>query len=715
MKPLLLIWFLGLTSLTGLAQSVFRIDSLPQQGVVLDKNWRFHLGDDPAWAKPGFDDSRWDTLNPTQLVAQLNRLPQDSIGWLRIRLHISPALRGRLIGVNIQQAGAAELFLNGKNVHRCGVISSQKRIEVGSIYQYHVFISLGADSIPVLAIRYAFSKDQLLPRAIPSAFYTLKLTSFEVAEENEKYLSFNIVMEFALFGVFLGLGFLQLLLYPTATKQQTTLSLSLFLITQGVVHLLNGCSLSYAISRLFAFTNSLITYELSYIVWVIVIVISSFYYLIGTYQYFELPRKVSFWIVIALTFTAIPASLFLKFPYSSLAQYIPAIIIPFIEILRVGLLAVKRNRSGAILFTLAHGITLLVFLSWTISTFLPTISEFLAKNGLYLFSVCYLGLALTISQLLAQERASLNQLLRKQLVDLEVLSQKNLAQEQEKQQLLATQNERLEQQVEARTAELKASQAQLIQKEKLASLGELTAGIAHEIQNPLNFVNNFSEVSAELVGELKEELAKGDTQEAQFIADDLSSNLQKIHHHGGRAAAIVQGMLEHSRTDSGEKRPTDLNALADEYLKIAYHGFRAKDKDFNCQLVTESDPGLGRVEVVPQEIGRVLLNLYNNAFYAVSERQKQAGNDYHPSVRVTTKRLADKVEVQVSDNGTGIPESIKAKIFQPFFTTKPTGEGTGLGLSLSYDIVTKGHGGLLEVESREGEGTEFSISLPKHN
>ncbi len=264
--------------------------------------------------------------------------------------------------------------------------------------------------------------------------------------------------------------------------------------------------------------------------------------------------------------------------------------------------------------------------------------------------------------------------------------------------------------------ELRITQTQLIQKEKMASLGELTAGIAHEIQNPLNFVNNFSEVSAELVTELEEEQHKPDRDtdlEAELLGD-LKQNLQKINHHGGRASAIVKGMLEHSRTGTGEKRPTNLNALADEYLKIAYHGLRAKEKDFNAELVTDFDPTMGQVEMMPQELGRVLLNLYNNAFYAVKEKQKTAPPDYQPAITVRTLALhgGNGAEIRVSDNGMGIPESVKAKIFQPFFTTKPTGEGTGLGLSLSYDIITKGHGGSLSVESQEGEGTIFVIQLP---
>jgi signal transduction histidine kinase len=266
--------------------------------------------------------------------------------------------------------------------------------------------------------------------------------------------------------------------------------------------------------------------------------------------------------------------------------------------------------------------------------------------------------------------------------------------------------------VDATLTELKATQTQLIQKEKLASLGELTAGIAHEIQNPLNFVNNFSEVSAELVDELKEELARGDTGEANAIADDLKQNLQKIHHHGGRAASIVKGMLEHSRTSTGEKQSTNLNALADEYLRLAYQGLRAKAKDFNCELVTDFAADLAPIAVVPQEIGRVLLNLYNNAFYAVHEKQKTAPAGYKPTVMVRTHQANGHVEIRVRDNGAGIPEAIKSKIFQPFFTTKPTGEGTGLGLSLSYDIITKGHGGTLAVKTDSGLFTEFIITLP---
>jgi two-component system NtrC family sensor kinase len=259
---------------------------------------------------------------------------------------------------------------------------------------------------------------------------------------------------------------------------------------------------------------------------------------------------------------------------------------------------------------------------------------------------------------------------------------------------------------------LKDTQTQLIHAEKMASLGELTAGIAHEIQNPLNFVNNFSELSNELIDEMNEEIEKGDFEEAKFIAKDIKENLLKINHHGKRADAIVKGMLQHSRNNSAEKEPTDINKLADEYFRLAYHGLRAKDKSFNATLETDYDDSMGMIPVIPQDIGRVILNLITNAFYVVDEKKKSTINNYDPLVSVSTKKKKNRIIISVKDNGNGIPKHILDKIFQPFFTTKPTGQGTGLGLSMSYDIITKGHGGELKAETKEGEGTSFTIILP---
>jgi len=284
---------------------------------------------------------------------------------------------------------------------------------------------------------------------------------------------------------------------------------------------------------------------------------------------------------------------------------------------------------------------------------------------------------------------------------------RNNRQKQKANALLQRQKEK----VESTLSELKSTQAQLVQSEKMASLGELTAGIAHEIQNPLNFVNNFSEVNKEMIAEMKEEIDKGNYKDVKLIANNIEENEEKILHHGKRADAIVKGMLQHSRVSTGQKEPTDINKLADEYLRLSYHGMRAKDKTFNATLKTDFDQSVGKINVVPQDIGRVLLNLFNNAFYAVKPPHPLKGEHYEPIVKVSTQKVGDKVEIKVADNGVGIPQKVVDKIFQPFFTTKPTGQGTGLGLSLAYDIV-KAHRGDIKVETKEGEGAEFVIQLP---
>ena len=274
--------------------------------------------------------------------------------------------------------------------------------------------------------------------------------------------------------------------------------------------------------------------------------------------------------------------------------------------------------------------------------------------------------------------------------------------------LLSTQKKELE----TTLSKLQVTQKQLIQSEKMASLGELTAGIAHEIQNPLNFVNNFSEVNTELIDEMKEQLALDNKQQALEIADDIKENEQKINYHGKRADSIVKGMLQHSRSSTGQKEPVNINNLVDECLRLSFHGMRAKDNSFNAKSETDFDTTITTVNVVSQEIGRVMLNLFTNSFYSVLQKQKTASDNFEPVVSVKTKMHPDAVHIIVRDNGNGIPQKVIDKIFQPFFTTKPTGEGTGLGLSMSYDIITKGHGGELKVATKEGEFAEFTIILP---
>jgi len=280
--------------------------------------------------------------------------------------------------------------------------------------------------------------------------------------------------------------------------------------------------------------------------------------------------------------------------------------------------------------------------------------------------------------------------------------------------LLQSQKEEIDHQknvLEEALSELRAAQSQLIHREKMASLGELTAGIAHEIQNPLNFVNNFSDVNAELILELQNELNSGNIEDALLISNDIAGNEQKINLHGKRADAIVKGMLQHSRTSTGQKELTDINSLADEYLRLSYQGFRTKDKSFNAVLETDFDGSIAKINVVPQDIARLLLNLYNNSFYSVTEKKKLNGETFEPTISVSTCKINNNIQIKIKDNGTGIPQKIVEKIFNPFFTTKPAGQGTGLGLSLSYDIV-KAHGGTINLKTEEGIYAEFTIELP---
>jgi signal transduction histidine kinase len=266
--------------------------------------------------------------------------------------------------------------------------------------------------------------------------------------------------------------------------------------------------------------------------------------------------------------------------------------------------------------------------------------------------------------------------------------------------------------VEETLTDLKAAQSQLIQSEKMASLGELTAGVAHEIQNPLNFINNFAEVNMELTEEMSADLTENKIDDALALSSHIAENMQKIVFHGKRADSIVKNMLQHSRKSSGQKEPVDLNALINEYLRLSYHGLRAKDKSFNAAIEANLDASIDKVLLLPQDIGRVLLNLFNNAFYSVMEKKKQLNGTFEPSVNVRTFKSGNFVKIFIHDNGLGIPEKMLDKIFQPFFTTKPTGEGTGLGLSMSFDIIAKGHGGTINVNTKQGEFAEFEISLP---
>ena len=688
-RNLLLSAFLLLTFLPSQAQPVFRIDSLPAQGVLLNKGWKWHAGDNPNFAKPEFDDSTWEGIDPTKTIPELSSLNLDKPLWLRLHFRQTTPT---LLALVLKQSGATTLFLNGRQLTTYGEVgvAGQGTIAYSPVNEYLLMSLDSAEN--VLAVRYYFQKDVNYFWNGPLDYPLFLCHVFNVNRLSKNQDKQDYIWQ----GFNIGVPFILFLIYFTIFLFYTSNKANLYFSLWGLCNSISSFLWFQALNTpLISLQN-----QYSFLASSVFGLLANFALFCSTYTLLNQQIKAFLWLFGAI---CVVASLY---PYlinnnSPVLNFIVTVLYAVL-VIYMGADAKRRGNQGGIYVIMGIGCFILF---WTI--FLFDVGG--NKNAVFAnitFHVAALSLPVTVATLLGLALRNTNKMLIKQIKNIEALSV-------EKQHILATQNKTLEQQVEARTAELKASQAQLIQKEKLASLGELTAGIAHEIQNPLNFVNNFSEVSTELVSELKDEIDRGDTAEAKAIADDLTQNLQKITLHGGRASAIVKGMLEHSRTSTGEKQPTDLNALADEYMRLAYQGQRGKDKTFHAELVTDFDVALPTVEVVAPEIGRVLLNLFNNAFYAVHQRQKTAPAGYQPTVSVSTRRNETGVEIHVSDNGTGIPEAVKAKIFQPFFTTKPTGEGTGLGLSLSYDIITKGHGGTLTVESAAGEGTTFIIGLPQ--
>ena len=687
-----------------------RINRLPASGgLLLKKGWRYHAGDDPAWARPDFDDRAWDTLNPTRPRRELPRAAQTGISWLRLRFRLGDSLRRHDLLVNAGAQGAVEVYLNGRLVQRLGVINADP---VGVVprgrFPQPGQVPAGEPAEQVLAVRYAPWQPPLLvgiDRVSQLGVFLFNPQVFWQGQAREKD---NSQVYLVLLGFSALLSFLHFAFYRYNPAQRANRYFARFALASVLASIGTYCMYSLAFDSLGPYlVTSALTYSLASM--------SGLWSVRALYALFNVrPGRIyaGLWVVyggVVLLLALAPYLPATTFLWSAMSVLLTT------EELRLTVRAVRQRRRGAWIIAVGFAGGLLAALGY-VGVELLSASTLVAN--LFIIAIFVLS-ALGISLFLAREFALDAGLLQVKLAEVEQLSAQTLAQEQEKQALLAAQNETLETQVQQRTGELQRSltnlrvtQAQLIQKEKMASLGELTAGIAHEIQNPLNFVNNFAEVSTELVTELKEAQAAGDGEEVTALAEDLAQNLGKISHHGRRAAAIVKGMLEHSRTSTGERAPTDINQLVDEYLRLAYQGLRAKDKSFNATLATDFAPGLPLVDAVGADVGRVLLNLFSNAFYAVHQRRQTGGADYAPAVGVATARVNGHVEIRVTDNGTGMPAAVKAKIFQPFFTTKPTGEGTGLGLSLSYDIIAQGHGGTLRVESQEGEGTTFSVALP---
>ncbi|HEX8507348.1 MAG TPA: histidine kinase dimerization/phospho-acceptor domain-containing protein, partial [Hymenobacter sp.] len=629
--------------------TVLHINRLPEGGLMLTQGWRYHPGDDAAWARPDFDDSAWDTLNPSRPRRELPRAGQTGISWLRLRFRLGDSLRQHdLLLRTASRTGAYEVYLNGRLVQRSGRLAADPaNVRPSGILSLPPVEVAGAADV-VLAVRFAPWRPLLAQALAQSGYFYLSLTTAATARQNQAE---GANVELLFFGSACVAGLLLLLhlaffVFNPAQRANLyfagyagTMALSA-LSTFGQAHLPFASLGQYL---LYDFVGGYALLCLSGL-WAVRALTLLFGFRTGR-------GYIALWVLCGVLLSV--TGVYFAQPAGPVACVV-AIGLLTLEQLRLTARALRLRRRGAWIIGAGFATALLALLLFAAMLLDVVPASYFVLN-LFAFPLSFLPPALGISLFLAREFALDSQLLQVKLGEVERLSAQTLAQEQDKQALLAAQNETLEQQVTQRTCELQRSltdlrttQAQLIQREKMASLGELTAGIAHEIQNPLNFVNNFSEVSAELMAELEEAQAAGDAEEVAALAVDVRQNLGKITEHGRRAAAIVRGMLEHSRTSSGERVTTDLNRLCDEYLRLAYQGLRANDKSFNAALRTDFAPELAPVNMVGADVGRVLLNLFSNAFYAVRQRQQAGEPGYQPTVGVTTERVNGHVQIRVS-------------------------------------------------------------------
>ncbi len=710
------LFFILLFSLAALGQKQRKfkaLDSIPGYGSTLSNHWKWHTGDNPLWAQVNFDDSKWEKLLVSESIEEFPELRNAEIAWFRRPIQVKQALVNQPLSISVKQMGASEIYLDGKLLHKLGVVSKNPDKERTDVYTTALPIIFTDTNKHVLAVRYSFTKDNFYYPGTNSEIFQLRIhNAKDVGEFLEDQSNRTAGFYYFFTGIFLIFAILHFSFYASNRARKVSLSLGLTMLL---------LTLAFFLRSLESYQQDISSKEVYGLFSVITTYLGVFFINLSLYQYLNQKFGVIFYTLASMVIGSMFCYIFnWSLPWS-IESWLPFLLL-FVDFIRVSVLADRRKDSNAKVpiysLIVVAGCAILAVLILFIEGSVGNGSGSLILNfGIFIIIIMFFSIPIGLSLSLVREYTRTHQALSNKLIEIEKLSAKNLAHEQEKQQILAAQNEVLEKQVTERTAELarsleelKATQTQLIQSEKLASLGELTAGIAHEIQNPLNFVNNFSELSKELIEELEDERSKEkgirDEGLEEELLGDIAHNLEKINHHGKRASSIVKGMLEHSRASSGKKEPTDVNALADEYLRLAYHGIRAKDKSFNADFKANLDGSLPKIPLITQDFGRVLLNLINNAFYAVKDKESKG------QVIVSTQKLSDQIEIRVSDNGTGIPEHVKAKIFQPFFTTKPTGQGTGLGLSLAYDIVTKGHSGIIEVETKEGEGTTFIVKLP---
>jgi two-component system NtrC family sensor kinase len=722
---ILILIFLCIQSINGFGQQdavLIRPDMYEQsrQEILITDldGWMFKQGNDPSWAAKDIDLKGWEKLKPTQLHAGLANDEKRVEGWFRLKLKLADAFGKDQLSFQASRWAAMDVYVDG--VH----IASFGNTGEGNSFKEHRSITINPVNANLTASREHVIAIHLVDYLSIIPFNRLKtddegglktilrLTGPRYFMSNLGYIQEAIEYSMVWASVCLLLSILFWLIYFQNRQEQNLLLIAL-------------CVTAFTVNIIFVYRAlsqggvPYVEYSLLKHIANLTAGISNILVVLLVVRIFKRPVTRS--VTLFLTFYAILFVMVLLL-FGTRFQFLFALILYGVCIYYV--VSSWRNLKGAqwavvvgLLGTLAF--TIIYMINYSIY------NRVLFPYALFYATGVYLSFPISLLLYVAMR-------FREIIAEVKLNAQQVLKLSEEKKEQALNQQRILEEEVAAQTIELrnsldhlKATQAQLIQSEKMASLGELTAGIAHEIQNPLNFVNNFSEVNKDLLEEVKNQKSKVKNEELDDLLEDILQNNEKILQHGKRADAIVKGMLQHSRTSSGVKEPTDINALCEEYLRLAYHGLCAKDKTFKSDYTFTPDPSLGKVNVVSQDIGRVILNLINNAFYAVHEKKKQLGNGYEPKVTVSTRpgnvsekqpisQLANSLIISVQDNGNGIPKKLLDKIFQPFFTTKPTGEGTGLGLSLSYDIV-KAHGGELNVGTKEGEGSVFMITIPNHS
>jgi signal transduction histidine kinase len=687
-----------LTLVVGIthAQEVVTIDAddLNDTYRFAGTSWRFQAGDSLQWARADHDDTHWGTVGSLPYMSDsLYSAGWVGIGWFRVTFHVTDTTVRHLL-VNVAGYGVTELFLDGErvlsSVRMPESVTADSELTLGLIDE-STLISVHPDSAHTLAIRYANPYPSRLVtntmRYLPKDFRRESAPGIRVtfaAPSAHRSILYAQKSLWAVLGLMTGvvgiLAVLGMVIRAQGVGDKALLYLVLALV--GVTGFLG--------IQWYQGLNLGALWTLPWLMHVMAIGLKGSFLLVGlgmSAAFFPGRRLVPSMLAVLLVLVLVGDYSMERSPLHTTLFYVMNTVFQGV----VGAIAVAamwKRKPGA--WTLGAGLLL--------SAATIVIISLTQNNNIYWQIFAILLLPVSVGALIVRRYSE--------------STKAKLAAEQDRQRLIETQKERLEEEVAERTLELRQSmdrlhetQEQLIQSEKLASLGSLTAGIAHEIKNPLNFVNNFAEVGAEMADELAEAIAAGRTEEAQSIVDELKANALQITKHGRRADDIVRAMMQHARGGAAEREVVDVNVFLEEYANLAWHGMRAKDHDFQAELDRAFDPDAGSLVVVPQDLGRVILNLLNNAFDAVRDA---------PEARVTisSKRGPDGVTITVADNGPGIPEDIRQKIFEPFFTTKPTGEGTGLGLSLSYDIVTKGHGGTMTVGSSASGGALFTISLP---